>query len=492
MTTTQAREEQLPAAAKTVRLTGRLGPVAIVLMVMAAAAPLSVLGGMVPLGLLIGNGIGLPTLFLLAGLVLIIFAFGFTHMTRFVPRSGAFFHYIAAGLSRPLGLAAAWVSIFAYFGVQIGLLAQIGSVLEETVGRLGGPDINWWVYSFVILAAIGYLGYRNIDLSTKVLGLLLVAEIGIVVVLSVVVLGTGGAEGLTLNTFGWDNVMSGSPAIGLMFCMASFLGFESTAIYRDEARDPERTIPRATFAAVIIVGVFYGFASWMMIMAWGEGSVVAAAAANPVTLIVETASQYLGPTGVVILNVLLLTSVFAAILAFHNVIARYFHALGHGGLLPAGLGRAHPRHGSPYKASLTTTIIAVSVIVVCMLTGVSAMQVLSWSTGDAALGVMALMALTSLSVVVFFRRTRLSTRVWQAMIAPAVAFLALGAIVVLLVLNYPMLVGETDANGAPAFGPLSVTLLALLVPFIVTGLVQAAIVKRRNPEAYARIVDFDA
>ena len=65
-------------------------------------------------------------------------------------------------------------------------------------------------------------------------------------------------------------------------------------------------------------------------------------------------------------------------------------------------------------------------------------------------------------------------------------------IVVLLVLNYPMLVGETDANGAPAFGPLSVTLLALLVPFIVTGLVQAAIVKRRNPEAYARIVDFDA
>ena len=37
----------------------------------------------------------------------------------------------------------------------------------------------------------------------------------------------------------------------LAFCFAAFMGFESTALYRPEARRPERTIPRATYAAVM-------------------------------------------------------------------------------------------------------------------------------------------------------------------------------------------------------------------------------------------------
>ena len=42
-----------------------------------------------------------------------------------------------------------------------------------------------------------------------------------------------------------------------MFGISGFLGFEATAIFRSEAKDPDRTIGRATYGALAIVGIFY-------------------------------------------------------------------------------------------------------------------------------------------------------------------------------------------------------------------------------------------
>ena len=57
-------------------LTGRLGSVGIVFMVIAAAAPLTVIGGNMPLAMGLGNGAGAPVGFLIAALVLLVFSIG--------------------------------------------------------------------------------------------------------------------------------------------------------------------------------------------------------------------------------------------------------------------------------------------------------------------------------------------------------------------------------------------------------------------------------
>ncbi|MEB0233327.1 amino acid permease, partial [Undibacterium sp. 10I3] len=84
--------------------------------------------------------------------------------------------------------------------------------------------------------------------------MLLLGEVGVVLALVVAVVVNGGPEGLSMAPFEPNNVLTGSPAIGLMFAIAAFIGFESTAIFRDEAKDPGRTIPRATYVAVIGIG----------------------------------------------------------------------------------------------------------------------------------------------------------------------------------------------------------------------------------------------
>ena len=59
------------------------------------------------------------------------------------------------------------------------------------------------------------------------------------------------------------------------------------------------------------------------------------------------------------MRALLLSSIFACLLAFHNTITRYLFALGREGLLWGFLAGVHPRFQSPYKASYVQTGCAV-------------------------------------------------------------------------------------------------------------------------------------
>jgi hypothetical protein len=69
-----------------------------VFMVVAAAAPLGVIGGVVPLGLASGNGAGFPATFIASTVILLFFAVGFTALTPYVEEAGAFFSYVRTAL----------------------------------------------------------------------------------------------------------------------------------------------------------------------------------------------------------------------------------------------------------------------------------------------------------------------------------------------------------------------------------------------------------
>lgn len=434
------------------RLTGRLGVGAIVFMVVAAAAPLTVVAGTVPIGIAAGNGPGYPATYLVSAVVLAFFAVGFTAMTRHVPNAGAFYSYIGVGLGRGWGLGSALVALVSYVTVQGAVLGYIGFALGGLVEGYGGPALPWWLWTFLVLAITAVLGFRHIELSSKVLGVLLVAEVGIVLVLDAVVVGKGGSdEGLSTAFLNPSEVLSGAPGLGLMFAIAGFIGFEATAIFRDEARDPDRTIPRATYAALAIIGVFYTLSAWAVVSAWGDSSVVAEAAADPGNMVATTAQRYLGTAAADVIQVLLVTSLFAAVLSFHNVLSRYFFSLGNTGVVPAACGRSHARHASPHVASLVTTAIGVLLMAVSAVTGLDpVLEVFTWLAGIASVGIVGLMLLACVAVLVFFRRTGVDRRPWQTLIAPGLGVLGLAGVLVLLVENLPLLMGGSTALGIGA------------------------------------------
>lgn len=477
-----------PRAAR--KLSGRLGVSSVVFMVIAAAAPLTVVGGGFPVGALLGDGVGAPSMFLIGGVILLFFAVGLSTMSNYVPRPGAFFTYVGYGLGRPLGLAAAWLAILTYTTIQVAVYGYAGAVLSSYIVSLHGPDLPWWLYSLAVVAIVGLLGYRHIELSGKVLAVFLVCEIGVVLVLAGAIVATGGAEGISAQPFAPTNVVSGAPAIALMFALAGFIGFESTAIYRDEAKDPQKTIPRATYASLIVIAVFYTFASWALVMGIGPSHLMSELAKDPAAFIGTVTAQYLGTAGGWVVNTLMITSLFACVLSFHNVITRYQHSMSNAAVLPASLGKVHKRHGSPHTSSIVQTITAAALMVAFALFHLDpVLQVFTWFSGISTFAIVVLMGLTCLAVITYFTAKKIRAGVWKTWIAPVIGLIGLVVVAVIIAQNFPLLIGDADTKGNPVFGTLTVTFLAVMAAFPVFGIVQALVIRAKNPDAYENVID---
>jgi len=437
-------------------------------MVVAAAAPLTVVGGPVPLAFAIGNGPGVPMMFILTGIVLILFAVGYTAMSRFVPSAGAFYSYAFIGLGKRIGIGTGYAALLSYLTLYIGVFGLLGPAIASLVTSFGGPELPWWLWAIVALIGITAIGYFNIELSGKVLAVLLIAEVAIVLVLDAAILFTG-AQGQGLSTGLLDPavVFSGAPGVAFLFAVLGFIGIEATAVFRDEAKDPERTIPRATYVAVIFISSFYALTSWLMVSGAGDEGVVEIASETPDDLLSILAEQYVGMVAVDLIRVLFVTSIIACLLTFHNVSARYVFSLASRGVLPRQLRDVHPRYGSPRAAGLAVggaTLVAIVIGVLLRLDAIN--EFYTWLVGLASLGYVLLLIVTTCSVLVFFRRNR-AVSAWKGLIAPVLALIGLLIALILILFNLLSLVGD---NAAVAVA----VVIALIVAFAFGPIMAAA------------------
>ncbi|WP_127453338.1 APC family permease [Streptomyces sp. B29(2018)] len=446
--------------------------------VVSAAAPLTVMAGVAPIAIMLG-GIGAPAGYLLAGITLTVFAVGFTTMSRHVGHGGGFYAYITRGLGRPAGMGAALLAMLGYNGMEIGVYGLLSSASQDTALALFGVEIPWLPVSLAGLVLIWYLGYRSIDFGAKVLGVLLVAETGILLLLAGGVLLDGGASGLTLDSFTPANVAVPGMAAVLACAFAAFTGFESTAIYRREARDPRRTIPRATFIAVAFLGLFYAFIVWTVIQAYGSDKVVQAATDDAGGLFFAAITTYVGAWAADLMHVLIVSSVIASLLAFHNAINRYTLSLTEEGLLPPVLGRIHPRHRSPYLAGAAQTAVGAVVVAGFALAGADPYtQLLLWVNTPGMIGLMALQLLAAAAVLGYFRRARHQEGVWRTVVAPVAAIALLGAAIALVTANVELFSGAGTGT--------NIVLVSLVPAVFVLGVALALRLRRTRPEVYAR------
>ena len=463
------------------RISGHMGPFELAFFVIAAAGPLLVVAGFAPLAFMIG-GIGAPGAQLVASIVLLLFAVGLTRMALRIKNAGAFYSYIGQGLGRPLGAGAATLALGAYSVIAIGQLGAVGAFALLPMNDLFGIDLPWWVYSFIALAIVAFLGHRQISLSAKVLGVALLTEAGILLILAVPVLLQGGAEGFDLAPFEPSAVFAGG-GTGAMFAIVfgAFIGFESTAIYSEEARDPERTVPRAVYLAVGFLGIFYTFMAWVVYVAFGKSQIVVAATEDPVGLVFTAMDQYVGSGAVTVMEVLLVTSAFASTLAFHNTASRYMFTLSRERMLPTALAKVHPKHHSPFAASgLQVTLAAVALVLFVLAGADPYLQVFLLMVAPGVLTVIVLQALCSLAIVTYFRRTPgHGHSVWSTTVAPLLSLAGLAVASWLIIDNFDLLSGRTDWVNWLLLGTLPVA--------FAVGLLRALWLRRTAPQHYEQL-----
>jgi amino acid transporter len=447
----------------------------IVFMVVAAAAPLAAMIGTVPLAFAIGTGAGVPAVFVFAGVTLLLFSVGYAAMSRRIVNTGGFYTYIGAGLGRPPGVAAGFIGVIAYNATAIGLAGAFG-YFANSIAAGYGLNLPWEIWAGVALLAVAIFGYRQVDLGAKVLCLLMIAEIGVLTVLDFAVVGHKGAAALPLSSFHPSVALGSGLGVALMFAFISFIGFESAALYGEEAADPQRSVPVATYLSVVIIAVFYAFTSWIAVGAVGVADVRRVAGEQLGNLFFVITDQNLGGAATTIVEVMLCTSLFAAMLALHNAAARYMFALGRERILPGWLGAVHPRRGAPHHASITQVVITAVVLAATAVAGLDPYVNLATSMlGLGTLGIMVLQVGAGLSVLAFFRG-RPDRHWWRTGLAPALGVLGMVVAGVLVVANFPVMTGTHNVV---------VTALPWLLPVAaVAGLWRARQVRAADPARY--------
>ena len=452
----------------------------IVFFVVAAAAPLASVVGASPAAFAFGNGAGVPGVFLLVGLLYLVFSVGFTAMSRFAGSAGGFYTYIAKGLGRPAGVAAAAVAILTYKSIQLAVYALFGVFVAGALAKIG-VSVPWWAAVIALMAIVGLCGARNIAFSGKLLGLCMLAEVAILFLLDVgILLRGGGPEGISLTSFAPSTVFVPGIGAALVFVIGSFMGFEATAIFAEEAENPERTIPRATYAAVALIAGFYAFSTWAITQYYGPAAAQASARAGMETFFFAAAADVLGPWSVTAMETLLMVSLFASALSFHNTINRYFFALGREGLLPRALASVHDTHGSPHIAGRAQGAIAATLLLACVVAGLDPYAVVfAWTSAVAVIGILSIQILVSVAIVAWFARDPHGLSLWTRAIAPLLAMAGIAAGLCAVILNLPLLAG-TDSAIVWSFPWLVAATAAL-------GALDALFLRSRRPALYAAL-----
>ena len=468
-----------------------LSTTAVVFMIIAASAPLTVLAGGVPTSFAVSGLLGVPLGYLVLGLIIMVFAVGYGAMSGHIQNAGAFYAYITEGLGNRQGIAAAILALVSYNMMQVGLYGLFGFSLATLLSTLTGVSVPWWIAGIIGWLIVAALGVNSVDLSAKVLGVLVALEFAVVAVVSVLAL-LNAPEGVSLETLNPEHFFTGGLGVLLAFGIAAFMGFESGAIYSEETKNPRRTVARATYIAVGIIAVFYALSTWAFSMGVGPSAVVQASQELGPDLVFAWLGER-SPALAHVANVLFITSLLAALVAFHNGAARYFFALGRTGVIPRRLGTTSPRNGAPVMGSLAQSALGLIVIVVFAVAGTGSelgelfpvLTLFTWLTNAAAFGLVFLLAVTSVAVIAWFAKDHHGRGVWTRLVAPALSAVALITVAALILMNFDLMIG---AEGPSA---LVIVMPGIIIGAGVVGLVWGEILRHTRPDVYRAMDNVD-
>lgn len=311
-------------------------------------------------------GVTAPLTYLVAFLIVLVLAVVLTQLARQFPSAGGYFTYVSRTLSARTGFMVAW--LFGWYSpLSTGVaLAALGSVLQSELKAHYGVNIPWWVWMLGGIALITVLVVRGVEIGARAMLIGGSIEIGIVLLLSIWGLVDPGHGGTNLSGFNPGNTPSFNGfALGVVFTIFTFTGWEASAAQGEESRDPRRNVPRGIIGAAVILGAFLIFSSWAQTIGWGTHSVTGLGSSAELPSFV-LASRFWGGAWV-ILAFALLNSALAGSVAYTSVTSRMWFAMARAGALPKALGRVDPRYKTPRNAILANSAITTAY---ALLTGI--------------------------------------------------------------------------------------------------------------------------
>jgi APA family basic amino acid/polyamine antiporter len=362
-----------------------------------------------------------------AGLTSVLAALCYSEFAASVPVAGSAYTYAYATLGEFVAWVIGWDLILEYAlgaaTVAVGwsgnfmtLLQQLGLSFPAAISAAPGSVITvpggdpvtaiFNVPAVVITFAVTLLLIVGVSESATVNAVIVVIKVAVVLI----VIAAGALfidpanwhpfippNSGTFGEYGWSGVLRGA---GVIFF--AYIGFDAVSTSAQEARNPQRDMPRGILGSLAICTILFVFVSGVMVGIVPYRQMLNQPA--PLVVAVNAAAQRaVGGPWEAPLNVVKVLVTVGALAALSSVMVvmmlaqpRIFLAMSRDGLLPEWAGRVHPRYKTPH---LSTIVTGVAVALAAGLTPISTLGQL------VSIGTLMAFVIVSIGVIVL-RRTR--------------------------------------------------------------------------------------
>lgn len=268
---------------------------------------------------------------LLALVAMLFTAYSYGRMARAYPKGGSAFTYVGEELHSSLGYITGWCMAMDY--ILNPLICTIWCS-KAAINFVPGVPYVAWVLFFAALFTM--LNLRGVETSARI-NAAVAAGLGVVIVLFAVAAVRYILHlHMTSAAFYLDPIYNkatfSAPAVyrGTSIAVLTYIGFDGISTLSDEARDPQRTVPRAIIFTCLITGVLATIEVYLAQLVWPRG----AAFPDLDTAYVAVAQRAGGVLLFILMNGALLIATVGSGMASQLGAARLLFAMGEGGALP--------------------------------------------------------------------------------------------------------------------------------------------------------------
>lgn len=293
---------------------------------------------------LAGNAVWIS--FALSAIVALLTGLSYAELSSMFPKASAEYEYTAQAFGRRLAFVIGWLIILSgAIGAATVALGFAGYFSTLT----GSPRLASALVLVVILSGIIFMGIKQSAWVAIIFTL--IEALGLVIIIVLGIPSLGSIDYLEMP-FGVRGVFQ---AAALIFF--AFIGFEEIVKLSEEAKDPEKTVPKALILAITASIILYVLVSLsaVSVLGWQDLSRSDAPFA-------DIANAAFGKSAFFVLSVMALFATTNTVLLMLLAASRIIYGMAVLSSLPEILSKVHPVTRTPWAAILASMVLCIGFV----------------------------------------------------------------------------------------------------------------------------------